>query len=165
MALANSVNLLKNPYGSQGFASWTRFDNGCPGWAVETQGTLDENSHVFVCSYSWSSLLQSVPVDPSRTWQGTCYTYIARRNDCGAVAQLQVHIVNTYTGIQQIQTAEVVCPTDPGKGGYCKFVKLELKFKVPKGTIAIVVTIRGKDTQYWGGYFGARFGLTGLHLA
>lgn len=163
--LKKSFNFLKNPYGAEGFNYWSIDTKR--GWAIETFGTYGGRSHVFVGTYYWCELTQTVKVENSHERTAVAFAFIARRWDCGAVGELKATTFQKR-GKRQVEhtTGQVICsPSTTEDCSSLTWTKIKLNFPVPQYTTSISVTIRSKDTQYWAGNYGCRFGYTALLLS
>lgn len=161
-SIKSAQNLVKNPYGAEGFAHWTKF-NGGNGWAIENWGTYKEKSNVFVSSFGWGKLVQNITLPRLSHRFLVAKTMIARRWDCGAMGQLIVKFDNGT----EFKSEEMVCPYDSRDIGtrICRgWIPLIVRVEVPDDVRSVDLILRGKDTQYWNGHYGARFGMTSLRV-
>jgi hypothetical protein len=162
--LRSTVNLIANPFGAEGFSHWTQTVSGGNGWAIETDGTYLTKPTVFVSSYEWCELTQDVPVKVTTPLTACLSSWIARRHDCGAVGQLKAEFTSASRK-RQFKTDETPCSEERTSGLANAWTRLSLTFEVPRGAKRIRVTLRGKDTKWWRGHYGCRFGMSSLTLS
>ncbi|CAG9315696.1 unnamed protein product [Blepharisma stoltei] len=173
-----SNNLIKNPCGSQRFDHWERIDGG-NGWSIENWGCYKDNKTVFVSSYGWSTLNQTIDLPESNKKRFLLLgAYIARRVDCGADIKIEVifydydhnrldswHIEeNDIPGTGVIQSYSQLTslndfahPSD-SFGDLYPYKHYKLRVNIKPGKKYAIVSFSGKDTKWWAGHYGARFG-------
>lgn len=154
-------NLVKNPFGGEGFDYWKRSDGG-DGWIINRWGTYKNKPTVFVSSYSWCKLTQNIPLPGFSNRFLYAKTMIARRYDCESEGQLRIRFDNGT-----LHSTEVVkCPYDPRDRENIKYgwKALVIKCTVPEEATSVDLILRGKDRSFWNGHYGARFGMTSLRV-
>lgn len=161
-SIKSAENLVKNPYGQEGFSHWTKY-NGGDGWAIENWGTYNNRPSVFVSSYNWGKLTQNIrlPDISNRFLIGK--TIIARRFDCGGEAQLIVKFDNGTSFSTEVERC-TYDNRDSGRTINYGWKAIIVKCQVPNEVRNLELTLRGKDTQFWSGHYGARFGMTSLRI-
>lgn len=161
-SVKSAENLVKNPYGEEDFTHWTRY-NGGDGWIIDNWGTYNNRPRVFVSSYVWGKLTQSIKLPELTNRFLLEKTIMARRSDCGAEGQLII----TFNNGMSFSTGVVRCPDDKQETD-TNFTQgwkaITVKCRVPDDVISVELTLRGKDTQFWSGHYGARFGMTSLRI-
>ncbi|OMJ95547.1 hypothetical protein SteCoe_953 [Stentor coeruleus] len=146
--LKNTYNLIKNPYGAEGFDNWEVFHGGDQ-IIIENRGTFKDHSCIFVTSFEWCSLIQEIVVPDGKNRVLVAGVICGRRSDCGSAAEM---IIKT-----QFEEKKILenMPT-PGVPDSWKL--MTLKFDIGPDPTIINTTFLGKDTQYWKGHYGARIG-------
>jgi hypothetical protein len=161
-SLRSAKNLVKNPYGARGFENWSRH-NGGNGWAIENWGTYRGRSHAFVSSFNWGELHQRIQLPGNKNRFLVAKSMIARRWDCGGKGQIVVEFDNST----KLSSDTLICPYDERDTGTSieyGWVAISVKCKVPDEVKSVNLILRGSDTQFWAGHYGARFGMTSLRV-
>jgi hypothetical protein len=155
------TNLVQNPCGLQGFEHWTK-NNGGNGWAIEDWPEYRGNKSAFVSSYGWCSLTQTIHLKQptSRKTLLIAGAVMCGRIDCGSVGEVRVKFSSTQLSTDQVRTLE------EGRLGSWSFfpTRIAVCSEVPAGTREMQLEVRGKDTKFWQGNYGARFLHVFLHV-
>jgi hypothetical protein len=162
--IKSTVNYIRNPCGEQGYEHWTVGAQGGNGWAIESEGTYNGKSKVFVSSYSWCELSQVVKISAAEPLTACLSAWIARRWDCEAEGMLKAQVIHGREEMQIHESPVTACSNEAGSGMTLKWTRLSLTFAVPIDATAIKVFLRGKDKKFWAGFYGCRFGWTSLKL-
>jgi hypothetical protein len=161
-SIKSAQNLVKNPYGAEGFENWSRFDGG-DGWAIQNWGTYKDKSTAFVSSYLWGKLVQNIQLPSFSHRLVLAKAMIARRWDCGALGQIIIKFDNGT----KFKSETVECPLDSRdtEEGICHaWIPLIIRVKVPDDVKSVDLILKGKDMDFWSGHYGARFGMTSLRV-
>ena len=148
-------NLVQNPCGSEGFEHWAKQDGG-NGWTVEQWPEYQGRSSCFVGSYSWGSLTQTIRLQPRPSGKLLLIAGadMCARLDCGAIGEVSVEV----KGLSSLKTGEIRCPQEKTMTGSAFFpCRIGVCRDIPRDTREVILKVRGKDTQFWSGNYGARF--------
>lgn len=153
-------NLIKNSYGKTGFNDWEVIDGG-DGWGVEDFFTYRSFKKVFASSYGWCILKTTINIEdfdfhPNINYHLAVGSPVARRWDCASEAILSVEVIGRDG---KIESKNIECtPQEGGTDSQCLWGWMGLHMKVGSGAKAITVEFHGKDSRFWAGRYGARFG-------
>ena len=155
-----ACNLLKNPYGGQGFTDW-EVSNGGNGWSIEDWGTFDSKPVCFVSSYAWGTLKQIIELprlgEVNRKLFVGCP--VKRRFDCGGTAKLTVKL-DSDRGEEITKEVEAECreqeSEDPGQR--FPWDLMSISVDVDDSMRRASISFAGKDSNFWAGHYGPRFG-------
>lgn len=154
------ANLVQNPCGLQGFEHWTK-RNGGDGWAIEDWPDYRGNKSAFVSSYAWGTLAQTIHLRQPTSSKTLLIAgaVMCGRIDCGSVGEVRVNFSSTQLSTDQVRTLE------EGRLGWSFFpMRIAVCGEVPAGTSEVQLEVRGKDTKFWSGNYGARFLHVFLHV-
>ena len=149
------TNLVQNPCGLHGYEHWSKQDGG-NGWAIEDWPEYRGNKSAFVSSYGWCTLSQTIQLRPvpAGTTLLIAGAVLCGRFDCGSVGEVQV----TVGSAAPISTGEVHCAQTKVLTPSAFYPsRISVCAEVPAGTRVVKLVVRGKDTQFWSGHYGARF--------
>ncbi|KAM9323936.1 F-box only protein 27-like [Gastrophryne carolinensis] len=161
-----SRNLLRNPCGKEGLRHWEVL-NGGDGWAVENNySTVEgaENQTCFVSSYHWCKKEQMISLLREGMWEHfldihqpiICISdWYAGRNDCGCIYELKVQLLadDRQTVIQE----HAVNPSPIPQWNDAQYHQVYYEFsRYGPGVRYVKFVHRGRDTQFWKGWYGAR---------
>lgn len=172
-------NLIKNPCGEELLKYWNVDQNGGDGFQYETTpvGTnpvrlyneeVKGDIGCWATSYSWCTKHQLIDLlqegcdaevlDKMKPDIEISEWYSARF-DCGVTYWLQVYLLNEEKEKLTDRTFEFMDSKPPG----CHWFHVCHTFKsYPSGLRYILYKHRGKDTQFWAGYYGAKMTLSTL---
>jgi hypothetical protein len=171
LSLPIDKNLIKNHSGKKGFEGWEIIENGGNQWAINDWGTQLPRKTCFVTSYDWCVMSKTVKFADLKEESRELFfenkalikagCYIAKRWDCGAEGYLQVQITDSDHQVLKKQKITIEDDGFPAgnTGSHSVYRRLEVEYEHEEGKIPnnIIVTIGGKDTQFWAGHYGARF--------
>ncbi|XP_067826214.1 F-box only protein 2 [Heptranchias perlo] len=163
-------NLIKNPCGEEGFTFWELTDNDGNGWKVEDlpgdSGKPFPNQNIqkyFVTSFEWcrkSQLINLVSegfdaetldnVQPPVTVKD----WYAGRHDSGFDYELHVELLSEdLSVIQEYKSNTIQVP----QWSDAEWKEISNTFtNYGPGIRHVKFTHGGKDSQFWGGWYGAR---------
>ncbi|XP_056397040.1 F-box only protein 27-like isoform X2 [Hyla sarda] len=159
-------NLLRNPCGMDGLNHWS-FRHGGNGWRVEDNHSIIEgakNQICFVTSFSWCEKSQFVDLLREGLWEHfldvhqpvICISdWYAGRQDCGCVYRITVQLLaaDSETVLQEFTMAPDPIP----QWNDTQYHQVTHEFRhYGPGVRYVKFTHRGKDTQFWKGWYGAR---------
>ncbi|XP_053328340.1 F-box only protein 27 isoform X1 [Spea bombifrons] len=159
-------NLLRNPFGAEGLRHW-EVTHGGDGWTVEdNRSPLDgaESQKCFVTSYFWCVKTQLVDLLESGLWghyldvhqPPICISdWYGSRADCGCVYQMKVELLaaDRQTAIKVFESNPEPIPQWNDQS----YAQVSYVFQnYGPGVRFVRFSHRGKDTQFWKGWYGAR---------
>eukprot|EP00062_Callorhinchus_milii_P012709 gi/632960034/ref/XP_007895965.1/ PREDICTED: F-box only protein 2 [Callorhinchus milii] len=171
-ALAEPVrqNLIKNPCGEDGLDFWELMENGGSGWKVEElpgdNGKAFPNENIqkyFVTSFEWCQKSQLINL-VSEGWQEEMVDntqppivvrdWYAGRHDSGCEYELHVELLSEDLSVlEEFKSDTVQVP----QWGDAEWAEISHTFTdYGPGVRYVRFSHRGKDAQYWDGWFGAR---------
>lgn len=158
--ILNYKNLIKNPVGKYQFNHWT-VSHGGDGWAVENFLTYPPFKSVYAASYGWGALratidLTTLNLNPEINYYFVVGSPVARRWDCESEAKLSIHVLSTNVMIEKKEV--YYKPEEGGTSSECIWHWIGLSTKINPEATTIVANFKGKDTRFWAGNYGPRFG-------
>ncbi|XP_071979914.1 F-box only protein 27-like isoform X2 [Engystomops pustulosus] len=169
-----SRNLLRNPCGTERLNHWSVM-NGGDGWSVEENRTMLEGAESqtsFVTSFSWCKKSQVIDLVQDGLWGHyldvhqpiICISdWYAGRNDCGCVYGISVQLLaaDRKTVIKEYSAAPD--PIPQWNDEHYRQVSHEFQQYGP-GVRYVNFTHKGKDTQFWKGWYGPRISNSSVTL-
>jgi hypothetical protein len=151
-------NLIPNPCGANNFRGWIRLDGG-DGWAIQDYSTFQGNSHCFVSSYQWGSLLMYINL-PRREIRRKLIigSPVCRTKDCVGKVKLRVLVTNQDGNKKLLQKIAAPKSGNSPSPFPDPWELLSLSLDLDDNDIKAKVKFSGKDDKYWAGNFGPRFG-------
>lgn len=149
-----SRNLLSNPSGQLGLHAWYQLSH--MGWSVErSEVPLNTTtSHNFVSSYSWCVMAQAIDLRSFARFPSSAVLQVSvrhmSRTDCPSVLYLETAVYDHhFTELHYVRTDELHPPPDFWD---------EKTIGIPPTDNAcfVIVVVRGKDTRFWNGMYGAK---------
>ncbi|XP_045714868.1 F-box only protein 6-like [Phyllostomus hastatus] len=163
-------NLLRNPCGEEGMATWHIDDNGGDRWNVESlpvaRGTDFPSPQVrnyFVTSYRLCRKSQVVNLKAEGYWEELMDEYrpdivvtdwFASRGDCGCTYSIRVQLLSADNiALASFEPPPVTIP----QWNDATWTEVTHTFSdYPRGVRHILFQHGGKDTQSWAGWYGPR---------
>ena len=162
------TNLLSNVCGLEGFEHWTRNDEG-NGWIIENWPEFRGNKSAFISSYGWCSLSQTIDLlQRGYTEREASNSVVVAgavmcaRFDCGSEGAVDLGITPGKHG--EMTTGEIRCPMEGLVGSAFRPITISIVEKLPSDGRVVAYTVRGKDTRFWAGQYGARILHTFLYV-
>ncbi|KAM4640534.1 F-box only protein 27-like isoform 2-T2 [Discoglossus pictus] len=161
-----SRNLLRNPCGAEGLHHW-EFRHGGDGWVVENNKVALEGADCqtsFVTSFIWCQKSQLIDLLKEGLWEtflDNCQPQIcisdwfAGRADCGCVYEIHVQLLACD---RETVLGEYTTRPDPiPQWSDQRYHQVSYVFRrYGSGVRFVRFTHKGKDTQFWKGFYGAR---------
>ncbi|CAG9311950.1 unnamed protein product [Blepharisma stoltei] len=158
-----SENLIKNPSGEEGFENWIAENKG-EGWEIQNVGCYKGKKGVFVASYEWSSLKQTIDIP-----EGSCHrillvgSHICRKAEYECEAKIRLKTFEK--GCINEQEINFDCPyKEPIIDNFCAWTIMSLSSGISKQQQTVEVVFSGKDKLFASGHLGARFGFCFAYL-
>lgn len=149
--LKNTFNMIKNPYGAEGFNDWGVIHGGDQ-TLVENWGGFKDHKTVFATSYRWGTLRQSIKIPSGNKRILIVGPICNRRWDCGSVAKVYLRVNGKSTEIEETMLSYGQV------GNVFAWRLMKIITDIDCYEQVADVEFRGKDTQFWAGTYGARFG-------
>ncbi|KAM4640531.1 F-box only protein 27-like isoform 1-T2 [Discoglossus pictus] len=161
-----SRNLLHNPCGAEGLHHW-EFIHGGDGWVVENNRVPLEGARCqtsFVTSFFWCQKSQLIDLLKEGLWEtflDNCQPQIcisdwfAGRKDCGCKYEIHVQLlaIDRETVLREYTTRPDPIPQWSDQ----RYHQVSYVFRrYGRGVRFVRFTHKGKDTQFWKGFYGAR---------
>ncbi|XP_044124281.1 F-box only protein 27-like [Bufo gargarizans] len=161
-----SRNLLRNPCGTEQLNHWS-VKHGGDGWRVEKSNSVLEGADsqiCFVSSFGWCKKGQIIDLVREGLWEHLldvhqppiCISdWYAGREDCSCVYSIKVQLL---AADQQTVLREFTMDPDPipqWNDACYNQVSHEFRHYGP-GVRYVNFTHKGKDMQFWKGWYGAR---------
>lgn len=159
-------NLLHNPFGTGNLMHWI-VKHGGDGWRVEDNRSVLEGAEkqtCFVTSFSWCQKRQIVDLIQNGLWGHfldvhqpvICISdWYAGRQDCGCIYKIKVQLL---ADDKQTVIQEFTMDPDPiPQWNDTTYRQVSHEFRgYGPGVRYVNFVHRGKDTQFWKGWYGAR---------
>jgi len=160
--LMEADNLLTNGDGSLGLDGWEKKGSVElePRNAIGTSQCPANLRHVWVTSFQWGSLVQRLAL-PRENWDDNTHLvlefWVSSRFDQSVVYDVALLILDSGEVLDEVRDRREIVSSSSWH-----FVTMTLNFH-PEARQAAVV-LRGKDTSYWSGNYGAKFGGVSLRI-
>uniref|UniRef100_UPI00398EEA61 F-box only protein 6-like n=1 Tax=Pristiophorus japonicus TaxID=55135 RepID=UPI00398EEA61 len=163
-------NLIKNPCAEENFQFWTIDVNGGDEWKIESlpggQGETFPNRNInkyFVTSYGLCRKSQIIDLVANGLWGNlldamqpkiVVSDWYAGRRDCGCVYNLVVELLSKdRTLIQRYESETITIP----QWSDAQWNEMTHVFKdYGPGVRYVHFSHKGRDTQFWAGWYGVR---------
>ncbi|XP_068106709.1 F-box only protein 27 isoform X2 [Hyperolius riggenbachi] len=161
-----SRNLLRNPCGTEGRKYW-RLQDGGDGWVIESNHSPLEGAEsqtCFVTSYFWCIKRQYIDLLQEGLWEHfldvhqpvICISdWYAGRRDCACIYEIEVQLLaaDKKTVIQEFSKRPDPIP----RWNDAKYRQITHEFRnYGPGVRYVVFMHKGKDIQFWKGWYGVR---------
>ena len=150
-------NKIGNPYGASGFACWNSKNDGGDGWTIDTSMTYKAYPSCYASSYQWGDLVFEFGL-PKFVPNSTLFagSPIARRDDCGGTASVEVKVTGKNGSIKSSVT--VIGLFTKRSNGKSPWRLLAACVDLDQNDIVARIKFSGKSQLWWEGFYGTKFG-------